>query len=301
MKLISTLGSTLVILAGLGLMPAAANAQFFSVEQSSDPQRLQTSLFGNQTDLNITGFDLGAIPGGFGLYENGDFLGLAPTGLVINTGQVEGLAARNCADGVNPVILGDATRPCNDRVQPTPFANDLNLNSNFVEINDNGEEIDIPDEVILKIIFDANQSGQLNLRYVFGSEAYPEFVPPAPSADDDFFQISRLNADGEQQLTRTSVGTAAFQSNLIGTDNSLQTALDGLTQPIDISIPFTIGQNQFVFRLADVGIDEGFDSTVFIQQISVESDPIESIPTPSLVFGFAWMGFLRWRDRLKQR
>jgi hypothetical protein len=294
MKLISILVPSLMTIASLGLLPLRAIA--FSVTtpvvtpaQTREAQ-LQTRLFGNTTPLQITTFNLGDIPLGFGLFQDDDFLGLGQ-GLVMSTGKVDRLAGVNTADGSDPSnpeadLNFDFTNT--DPATGNPFIDPIT-----------GKTLTAPkDRIVLDILFNADQSGSLNFNYVFGSEEFPEFVPANPLAASDIFRV--LLADSNNQLqfnTATSVANAAFKANPIGNPN---TPLDGYTNPIGVRIPFQQGRNRLIFTIEDVG-DEGYDSTAFLQQISVQMDPVASVPTPPLLFGFAWMGFLRWRDRCKRR
>lgn len=321
MKLISILVPSLITIGSLSLLPLRAIA--FSVTQSSDRAALQSRLFGDAPQLNITQFDLGQIPAGFGLFQHDNFLGLGQ-GMVMSTGSivqcvangvidrnckkngaviVENLSGVNCADGVNPA-LNPPDPSCAARLNTTSKTGETvpgsDLNSDFNVVDPiTGEEVSNPlDRIVLDILFNAERSGSLNFNYVFGSEEFPEFVPPNQSYASDIFRV--MLADSNNQLrfnTYSSVASAAFKPNPIGNPN---TPLDGYTDPIGVRIPFQQGRNRLIFTIEDVG-DEGYDSTVFLQQISVESVQAQSVPTPPLMFGFAWMGFLRWRDRCKRR
>jgi hypothetical protein len=277
--------SSLVTIVALGFQATSAIA--FSVTQTSDRATLQNRLFGHNPAIAITGFDLGEIPAAYGTFENGEFLQL-PQGLVISTGEVNRLAGGNCANGVT--ASGDPR--CTGRV-----VGGADLNSNFT--NDNPAPGVAPnplDRILLSIQFQATQSGQLRLQYVFGSEEVPEYQPNFLYGND-YFQY-RLNQSNPLGIGGTDVANARFKANPIN-PNAL-TPLDGYTAPFTVFLPFQAGDHILELELADAG-DEGYDSAVFLQQISVQTDPVASVPTPSLIFGFAWMGFLRWRDRRKAR
>jgi hypothetical protein len=317
MKLISVLVPGLVTIATLSL-PATPTIAFSvnrplvplpaNVDPSIDPslretdvKQLQARLFGNQSSINITQFDLGQIRFGYGLFQEDDFLGLGQ-GLVMSTGTVDRLAGVNCADGFNP--------NCND-----PTKKGADLNANFAITAVDGTVISDPlDRVVLTILFNAKDPGQLNLKYVFGSEEYPELVPANRTDASDIFYALLYGSDDQQAFNpqpsfkqAISVASAfssgnTFTSNLIGEPNSLKTPLDAYTKPLRASIPFKSGINRLIFGIDDRGVGgEGYDSAVFLQQISVQTDKPPSVPTPSLLFGLTWMGWRRWRDRHKSR
>jgi hypothetical protein len=304
MKLSSILFPSLMTIGSLGLMPMQAIA--FSVttpvitpEQTLESQ-LQRRLFGDSSRLTNISLDLGAITAAYGLFDQDDFLGLGQ-GLVMSTGQVSSLAGVNCADGVNPALDVDRNPSCTGRLQAP--ATDLNFD--FTNKNPGSNVLaNPPDDIWLKVKFNAAQAGQLSFKYVFGSEEYPEFKPSKPgdppTPGNDLFLFGMVNQQQSAWIGGSSVEKATFNSNLIGQPNSLKTPLDGYTDPLTAVLRFTEGDNTLHLRLKDVG-GEGFDSAVFLQQISVQIDPVQSVPTPPLIFGFAWMGFLRWRDRDKRR
>jgi hypothetical protein len=302
MKLSSILFPSLITIASLGLMPMRAIA--FSVTtpvitpQQTLESQLQRRLFGDTTDptypLTNISLDLGAITAAYGLFDQDDFLGLGQ-GWVMSTGQVNSLAGVNCADGAippgtsSPSFRNDPS--CTGRFQAP--ATDLNFD--FTNTSPGPNVLaNPPDDIWLKVKFNAAQAGQLSFKYVFGSEEYPEFKPSGPGNDFFVFGIQSKWIGG------SSVEQARFNSNLIGQPNSLKTPLDGYTDPLTAVIRFTEGDNTLHLRLKDVG-GEGYDSAVFIQQISVQPDRTPSVPTPSLLFGFTWMGWRRWRDRDKHR
>jgi hypothetical protein len=310
---LSLIFTSIVGLSG-AVMPGRAIAAF-SVTPTADPQALRTALFGDipriasgssslPPPISIIQFNLGGpnnITNAYAQFNAGSFqdLGLS-RGLVMSTGTPTNLAGPNCADGVNPYRLALAT--CRDRLLPNTPAPNADLNSDF-----RTPSLNPPDQVVLDIIFEASQPGSLNFKYVFGSEEFPEFVPP-PNRPSDRFRVLLADVNdprqpilrGENQIT---VSTAAFKSNRIGAPNSLTTALDGYTNPIQVRLPFQTGRNRLVFSIEDIGLnrdgtnDDSYDSVALIEQISVETTAPPSIPTPSLLFGVVWMSYLRWRDR----
>jgi hypothetical protein len=291
MKLISVLVPGLVTIATLSL--SATSAIAFSVTQTSDPAQLQARLFGASSPLTITQFNLGPIPAAFGLFQEDDFLGLGQ-GLVISTGEVNRLAGANCADGRNPDLS------CSNPALPR-----ADLNFDFANVDPVTKKIlsNPLDRVSLDIRFEATQSGWLNFNYVFGSEEFPEFVPASKTTPSDILYILLADANNVLRASKstnvfTAFNSTGFNPNLIGAPNSLKTPLDGYTAPIQVMMPFTKGSNHLIFSLEDVNGD-GYDSAVFLQQISVQTDKPQPVPTPSLLFGFAWMGWRRWRDRRK--
>ncbi len=295
MKLISSLFPSLMAVASLGLLPmraiGATIESTFTVTQNSDRAALQTDLFGNNPAINITHFDLGSIPAGYGRFQQDDFLGLGQ-GVVMSTGKVNNLAGVNCADGMNQLNPPDSS--CDGRLQIG-----TDLNSNFTNAAPApGIDPDPLDQILLSVRFNATQSGQLNFRYVFASEEYPEFDPRLPFGND-YFKFGIVNQRDSNWVGGSNVASALFNANLVGQPHSRKTPLDGYTDPIPAQIPFQSGDNTLYFLLADAG-NEGYDSAVFLQQFSVQSSPVESIPTPSLLFGFTWMGWRRWRDRHKR-
>jgi hypothetical protein len=291
MKLISVLVPGLVTIATLSLPATPAIA--FSVTQTSDPAQLQTRLFGDTTALNITQFNLGQIPAGFGQFEQAGFFGLSGSGLVMSTGQVDRLA------GVNQ--------------------SGMDLNFDF---SSDPNAVPLPglpagprDRVTLDIWFEASQSGRLNFNYVFGSEEWPNSAPINAQDTGDIFRVLLADANNVVRVSKaTSVNSAVFNNNPIG---NLVTPLDRYTNPISLSVPFAVGRNRLILSIEDADLqsiiyeagvakivktpDDGYDSAVFLQQISVQTDKPPSVPTPSLLFGLTWMGWRRWRDRHKSR
>jgi hypothetical protein len=293
MKLISVLVPGLMTIAAVNL--SASQAIAFSVTQTSDPAQLQARLFGASSPLTITQFNLGPIPAAFGLFQEDDFLGLGQ-GLVISTGEVNRLAGVNCADGSSP------DRSCSNPALPR-----ADLNFDFANVDPVTKKVlsNPLDRVSLDIRFEATQSGWLNFNYVFGSEEFPEFVPASKTTPSDILYILLADANNVLRGSKstnvfTAFNSTGFNPNLIGAPNSLKTPLDGYTAPIQVMMPFTKGSNHLIFSLEDVNGD-GYDSAVFLQQISVQTDKPPSVPTPSLLFGFTCMGWRRWRDRHKSR
>jgi hypothetical protein len=306
MKLIAIPG--LLTIATLSL--TAPQAIAFSVTQTSNPTQIQNTLFGEAPGLNITRFDIGTeVTGGYGQFSQGGFLGL-DRGLVMSTGEPQSIARPNCANGASPDLACNPLKPGAD------------LNYNFVTYDQTGKIItgDPLDELILDIAFDAPQSGSLNLSYVFGSEEFPEFRL-GQMLGDDIFYIMLADQNGkvpfQQAISISSIVNAkAFKNNPVG---SREMALDGYTDPISLIIPFQAQQQyRLILGIQDAQVsstvmgadgkavdiftsDDGYDSAVFLQQISVKMDQPPSIPTPSLLFGFTWMGWRRWRDRRKSR
>jgi hypothetical protein len=285
----------------LGLMPMPAIALSVSTPVITPAQpleaQLQRRLFGDSSPLTNISLDLGGITAAYGLFEQDDFLGLGQ-GLVISTGQVNSLAGVNCADGAippggsSPSFRNDPS--CTGRLQAP--ATDLNFD--FTNKNPGPNVLsNPPDDIWLKVKFNAAQAGQLSFKYVFGSEEYPEFRPSRPG--NDFFVFGIVNQQQSAWIGGSSVEQARFNSNLIGQPNSLKTPLDGYTDPLTAVLQFAEGDNTLHLRLKDVG-GEGYDSAALIQQFSVRMNPTPSVPTPSLLLGFTWMGWRRWRDRAKR-
>jgi hypothetical protein len=300
MQLTALLISSFVTIASLGL--SAGGAIAFSVEQSSDRTRLQTRLFGNTDQITIDQFNLGPNPEGIGLFQADDFLGLGQ-GVALSTGDVNKLAGVNCADGRNTAIPNNS---CNGRLNTLGSdgktivpGSDLN---GALPVS---QTVSGPffDPVILDIVFTATQPGYLAFNYVFGTEEYPEFVPSDPGYSTDRFYLLLANGNAvgssqtQQEAAKAFGRDATFFQNPI---TNRSTPLDAYTDPIAVRFPFQVGQNRLTFQIEDA-YDNRYDSAVFLQQISVQTDPVQSVPTPSLIFGFTWMGFLRWRDRRKGR
>jgi hypothetical protein len=306
MKLISILMPGLITIATMGLTAPGAIGATLQVNQTSDPDQLQRILFGDAPPINISRFDIGSeVSGGYGQFRQGGFLGL-DQGLVMSTGEVEPIARPNCADGL--VNLN-----CN------PLKPGADLNYDFVKFDADRNIIGNPlDSLILDIVFAAPQSGSLNLKYVFGSEEFPEFRL-GQLIGDDIFYLMLADQNGRvlfDQATSVSsiVNAKALKTNPVG---SGEMALDGYTDPISVIIPFQAQQQyRLILGIQDAQIartvtgpdgkpvtvlesDDGYDSAVFLQQISVQMDSAKSIPTPSLLLGFTWMGWRRWRDRRK--
>ncbi len=304
MKLISIPG--LLTIATLSL--TAPQAIAFSVTQTNNPTQIQSILFGEAPGLNITRFNIGTeVTGGYGQFSQGEFLGL-DRGLVMSTGEPQSITRPNCANGSSPDLACNLLKPGAD------------LNYNFVTYDKTGKIIigDPLDELILDLAFDAPQSGSLNLSYVFGSEEFPEFRL-GQMLGDDIFYIMLADQKGQVlfgQATSISsiVDAKAFKNNPVGSN---EMALDGYTDPISLVIPFQAQQQyRLILGIQDAQVsrtimgsdgkamdirvsDDGYDSAVFLQQISVKMDQPPSIPTPSLLLGFTWMGWRRWRDRRK--
>jgi hypothetical protein len=298
-------------IATIGLTaPGAIAADLrLSVVQNTNPAQLQASLFGDSPSINISRFDIGTeVTGGYGQFSQGGFLGL-DRGLVMSTGEAQSIASQNCANGASPDLACNRLKPGAD------------LNYNFVTFDPTGKIItgDPLDALVLDMTFDAPQSGSLNFRYVFGSEEFPEFRLGQTLGDDIFYMLladQKGNVLFDQATSISSIVAAqAFKTNPVG--NS-ETALDGYTDPISVIIPFQARQQyRLILGIQDAQVsrtvigsdgkavdvlvsDDGYDSAVFLQQISVKMDAAPSVPTPSLLFGFTWMGWRRWRDRRKQ-
>jgi hypothetical protein len=293
MKLISILMPSLITIATVGLpAPEAIGATLEStlqVNQTSDPDQLQRILFGDAPPIDVA---LSVMPPDFrnyGEFQNGGFLGI-DRGLVISTGEVKPIAAQNCAVGGTPDL------PCNPLKQ-NPGAD---LNFDFSQNSPTSSFSNPPrDQTVLDIWFNADRAGTLNFNYVFGSEEFPEYRVGQSSGNDIFYMML---ADGngnllfdQSLLVADIVAADAYIRNPIG---STTMALDGYTRPFNAQMRFNNGLNRLILGIDDGG-DDAYDSAVFFQQISVQMDTAESIPTPSLLLGFTWMGWRRWRDRRK--
>jgi hypothetical protein len=297
----------IAVTVAVGLVNAGVSkTEAFTVTQTSSIPALQTALFGDQSDLQITSFQLGALPKAYGIFSNGNFLGI-PQGMVMSTGEVKPLSGVNCADGqlqANGTYLSRQDPSCQGRLQVLEGTNQFvtDLNFDFVDpmTGDN-----IKDNVVLNIFFDAPETAKsLQFKYVFASEEYPEpdNPPPYNFANDDFFRVT-LNQSSQQ----VSVLTASFIPNTLSSQNPAinWTPLDGYTAGIEFSAPLKAGNNQLQLQLADVG-DDGYDSTVFLQQILVKNhpanpEPVPAVPAPPALIGFLTMGVLRALKMLRQR
>jgi hypothetical protein len=305
MQLTSVLISSLVTIGALGV--SAGGAIAFTVTQTSDAQRLGATFFGQNAQITDITFNFGPNPAGIGLFQGDDFLGGRPglgQGLAMSTGDVNNLAGVNCADGRNRAERFENDN-CDGRLNTVVAGNTVpgsDLNGALPVSQAIGGSV-FWDPVILDIGFTARQSGVLAFTYVFGSEEYPEFAPSDPALPSDQFYALLANGDAPASLQTAQFAASAFNGNTTFFRNPIgnrSTPLDAYTLPISVQIPFKVGQNRLTFRLEDA-YDNRYDSAVFLQQISVQTDQVQSVPTPSLIFGFTWMGFLRWRDRRKGR
>jgi hypothetical protein len=297
MKLSSIFFPGVVAIATLGLNASATIAATlespFTINQTSDPATLQAILFGDTPPIAIDPFRLGTENfGNYGGFEQGQFMGLN-RGLVISTGEVKPIAAPNCAVGGG---IPDAS--CN-RLRPG-----ADLNFDFSSGGTTNSFANPPrDQTFLDIWFNAEGTGILDFDYVFGSEEFPEYRLGQATGDDIFYMML-ADRDGnllfDQSFSVSVAGivqASAYNRNPIGNPN---TALDGYTSPFNAKLRFNAGVNRLILGIDDGG-DDAYDSAAFIQQISVKMDSPPSVPTPSLLFGFTWMGWRRWRDRRKSR
>jgi hypothetical protein len=293
MKLISILMPGLITIATMGLTAPGAIGATLQVNQTSDPDQLQRILFGDAPPIAIDSFGMG-IPGfkNYGGFQNGSFLGI-DQGLVLSTGEVKPIAAPNCAVGGSTPDL-----PCNPLNQ-NPGAD---LNFDFSNTNSTDKFAKPPrDSTFLDIWFNADQAGSLDFNYVFGSEEFPEYRLGQSSGNDIFYMmLADSNGDllPDQSISvnvADIVATNAYIRNPIGSPTM---ALDGYTNPFNVQMRFNRGPNRLILGIDDGG-DDAYDSAVFLQQISVRMDTAKSVPTPSLLLGFTWMGWRRWRDRRK--
>jgi hypothetical protein len=250
-----------------------------------------------------------------------DFLGIRQ-GVVLSTGQTKDLLGANCADGFRSRF--DVS--CLGRLQDQ-FGNPVNavteFNPNQVYNRDLNSDFCIAgrscandaqrylkdDQVVLSFLFDTDRAGTLDLTYIFGSEEYPEYVLPhdALEGTGDSFQLRLENLDTgyflEEQVTVASLfapNSLLKVDNVLGRPNADKLALDGYTSPLQFRSNYGIGRNRFTLTLTDVG-DDFYDSAVFLQQLAINPDPPTPIPAPPLLFGFGWLGWLRWRDRHKSQ
>jgi hypothetical protein len=299
--------ASIMAIVTLGLTVPSTIAATLTVNQTGDPNQLQRILFGDAPPIQISRFDISAkISGGYGQFSQGGFLGL-DQGLVMSTGEIASIARKNCADG-------RVNLTCN------PLKPGADLNYDFAIFDEMGNIVENPlDSIILDIAFVAPRPGSLDFKYVFGSEEFPEFRL-GQQIGNDIFYLMLADQNGnllfDQATSIDSIVAAnAFKSNPAGGG---EIALDGYTDPLSAIIPFKAQQQyRLILGIQDAQIartivgpdgqtetviesDDGYDSAVFLQQISVNMDPVASVPTPSLLFGFTWMGWRRWRDRRKR-
>jgi hypothetical protein len=312
-----------------GWLPASAIAIVIPSPTNQIRSGVSLSELGNALFPSTAGLQLqetsqaGYIPSN-GLFDFSadDFLGIRQ-GVVLSTGQTKDLIGANCADGVSRSRFDSS---CVGRLQDQfgrPVASEQEFNPNTIYDRDLNTDFCIAgrscandvqrnlkdDQVVLSFLFDADRAGTLDLAYIFGSEEYPEYVLPhnALEGTGDSFKLRLENLDTGYVLQETVTVASLFApdsrvkiDNTLNRLNANKLALDGYTSPLQFRSNYGIGRNRLTLTLADVG-DDFYDSAVFLQQLEINPDPPEPIPAPPLLFGFGWMGWLRWRDRRKSR
>ncbi|MBK8269908.1 MAG: choice-of-anchor L domain-containing protein [Planctomycetes bacterium] len=126
----------------------------------------------------------------------------------------------------------------------------------------------------------------MELRLVFGSDEYPEFL--GLQYNDGigvFLDGSNIAFDGQGRPITVSGGSLTLNNSGLsvpgGTPVQFPIEYDGLTLPVVVTAPLTPGSHQLRIVIAD-GLDRYVDSGVFIGSLSFSFDCPGTAPPPVL-------------------
>jgi hypothetical protein len=261
------LGKFLTVTAAIALplFAIAPAARAFTINENPNNgtvvrQSLLNSLLGDQTGLSNFSLSLTGDRRAFGSFSDDPF-GLG-SGMVMSTGKVSDLNAKNTDDGST---LGQ------------------DLSTDFGAKGVSG------DSATMTIRFDAaNTVDNLFFQYVFGSE---EFVEYGGSKFNDAFTLklnganyARLRDGSEANINNLAPTPYSYNADLrlnpVGTGPAANlTRLDGYTFPLLFTAPVLKGQ-QNVLTLNIQDINDGIlDSAIFIKGGTISS----KAPAPILI------------------
>ncbi len=142
------------------------------------------------------------------------------------------------------------------------------------------------DATRIEFDFTAPSNQQVNIRFVFASEEYPEFAPPNNSFFNDIFAffVAEQGSSNFQNIAKVpgttlpvTIGNINAINNTqfyVESPSNLPFAFDGFTTPITATFDAIGGVTyHMVIAISDIG-DPNFDSAVFLELNSNDSQSI---------------------------
>lgn len=245
----------LLIISSTLLLNLTLSAQLVYQSAPNNIQQVVTNIFGLQCE-NIGSVQVTGIPQAFGVFSNGQALGLN-SGLVMSTGHLELDTVYN-ADYFSSTGFG------------FPGDNDINA------VTQQG--IPSYDALTITFNFTPTITDTIRFNYIFASEEYPEYA--MSSFNDRFLFLVSENAGvpinvavlpGTSTVVEiNSVNHIVNPSLYIANDASVPSydffPFDGYTIPLEAKF-FVQAGNTYTIKLviADVG-DDVFDSAIFLDE-----------------------------------
>jgi hypothetical protein len=245
----------LLIISSIILLNLTLSAQLIYQSAPNNIQQVVTNIFGLQCE-NIGSVQVTGIPQAFGVFSNGQALGLN-SGLVMSTGHLELDTVYN-ADYFSSTGFG------------FPGDNDINT------VTPNG--IPSYDALTITFNFTPTITDTIRFNYIFASEEYPEYA--MSSFNDRFlFLVSEnggaatnvavlpgTNTVVEINSVNHIVNPSLYIPNEIGSAAHSFFPFDGYTVPLQAKF-FVQAGNTYTIKLvvADVG-DDVFDSAIFLDE-----------------------------------
>jgi gliding motility-associated-like protein len=231
--------------------------QLVITNQGASPQTIVQNLVG--TGLTVTNAVINCPSSAYGTFSNGLTTCVnMNAGILLTTGNVNQVAGPAGIQNFSPNVTVNNNTTCND-----PQLNTL-------------EPLAIYDCCVLE--FDVAPScSTLQIRFVFGSEEYPEYVSSSFNDAFGFFVTGPNPAGGN--YNNTNVATLPNNTTIVSVDNvnnvnnsafyinnngCTTIAFDGITTVLTRNVPVTPCQTyHFKLAIADAG-DHIYDSGVFV-------------------------------------
>jgi hypothetical protein len=254
----------------LSLLAFSLSAQPIQVDTSSNWQQWISGILGGNC-VQISNVQFTNQAGSAARFTGGSDIGLSQ-GIVLSTGAV-GPQITAVAD----LFLNEAYIDFNIDTLLEQYATQ--------EIGYTGNPTSY-DATRIEFDFVAPSNQQINIRFVFASEEYPEFAPPNNSFFNDIFGffVAEQGISGYQNIAKvpgTELPVTIGNINAVTNSqfynestNGLQFAYDGFTTPISATFNAIGGvAYHMVIAISDIG-DPNFDSSVFLELNSNASQSV---------------------------
>jgi hypothetical protein len=254
----------------LSILAFSLSAQPIQVDTSSNWQQWISGILGGNC-VQISNVQFTNQAGSAARFTGGSDIGLSQ-GIVLSTGAV-GPQITAVAD----LFLNEAYIDFNIDTLLEQYATQ--------EIGYTGNPTSY-DATRIEFDFVAPSNQQINIRFVFASEEYPEFAPPNNSFFNDIFGffVAEQGISGYQNIAKvpgTELPVTIGNINAVTNSqfynestNGLQFAYDGFTTPISATFNAIGGvAYHMVIAISDIG-DPNFDSSVFLELNSNSSQSV---------------------------
>lgn len=268
--MINRLTLQLVFLIFVATISASKAQGPIQVDTSANWQQFISGILGGNC-VQISNVQFTQQPGSAAHFTNGTDLGLTE-GIVLSTGS---LGPQLTA--VPSLFLSESFPVSNTDTLLEQYA--------IQEIGYTGNATSY-DATRIEFDFSAPSNQQVNIRFIFASEEYPEFAPPNNSFFNDIFGffVAEQGTSNFQNIANIPGTTLPVTIGNINAVNNTQFyiespaglpfAFDGYTTPITATFDAVGGVTyHMVIAISDIG-DPNFDSAVFLELNSNDSQSI---------------------------